>query len=107
MLLHEIIEKIEDGEFLPYEEIWRYKKSLYRYFDGQAYSRYNELILAVYPISNACQLATITTESEFSEIVESFIDRQMDPGDGEEDREYLREVIAFASIPMGKLVGDM
>ena len=93
MKLNEIIEKAEQGKYIPYEEIKARKNQLIAYFEGYYNS---EPIILVWNATNAGGATTITTASEYSEGVEQVLNNYY-PDLNEEEREQETELINFNS----------
>lgn len=93
MLLHEIIQKCEEGkDSILTEILYKYKKSLYTYFK----SYYNcEPVLVVTDVYNACQYAFIAPSNEFNEAIENYLE---DENMSDEDKHAEIETISFNSI---------
>lgn len=94
MKLNEIIEKAEQGLYIPYEEIKARKNQLIAYFQGYYNS---EPILLVWNVTNVGGATTITTASEYNEGIEQVLNNYYSYL-SEEEREQETELINFNSM---------
>lgn len=96
MKLHEIIEANKDPQTaILWEKIAPYKKSLYVYLSNsfpEEWDKYDEPILMVTDVMNACQYCKIVPSSQFVNAI-------LDYWNGPEDEDYLSffENVSFNS----------
>ena len=90
MKLYQLIEEFDENNTISYGKIKPYVKLLYTYYHNQCNG---EPILMITDVFNSTALGIVTTERDFQEALEDFLE-----GEEGDIKEYKREEISANSI---------
>lgn len=105
MKMYEIIDVMLDADkehlSVEYEQIAKYKRSLYKYFKD--YFCCEPVCMVTSVTNNSCYMR-IVPSNEFAECVECWINDSLDENDTDEDIEAHREYIDASSMMFSDLL---